>query len=100
MLFVLDNYDSFTYNLVQYLGELGENPVVYRNDALSVARRASQKPPCQSLSMPCVRQTSAHHCALFSTALMSRVSTPESWQSHSGGPVRTRSWLGSRHTGG
>jgi len=30
MLFVLDNYDSFTYNLVQYLGELGENPVVYR----------------------------------------------------------------------
>ena len=37
MLFVLDNYDSFTYNLVQYLGELGEEPVVYRNDALSVA---------------------------------------------------------------
>jgi anthranilate synthase/aminodeoxychorismate synthase-like glutamine amidotransferase len=36
MLLVLDNYDSFTYNLVQYLGELGENPVVKRNDELTV----------------------------------------------------------------
>jgi anthranilate synthase/aminodeoxychorismate synthase-like glutamine amidotransferase len=33
---VLDNYDSFTYNLVQYLGELGEEPVVHRNDAITV----------------------------------------------------------------
>jgi anthranilate synthase/aminodeoxychorismate synthase-like glutamine amidotransferase len=36
MLLVLDNYDSFTYNLVQYLGELGERPVVKRNDEISV----------------------------------------------------------------
>ncbi len=36
MILVLDNYDSFTYNLVQYLGELGEELVVYRNDALTV----------------------------------------------------------------
>jgi anthranilate synthase/aminodeoxychorismate synthase-like glutamine amidotransferase len=36
MLLVIDNYDSFTYNLVQYLGELGESPVVHRNDALTV----------------------------------------------------------------
>jgi anthranilate synthase component II len=36
MLLVLDNYDSFTYNLVQYLGELGESPVVRRNDEISV----------------------------------------------------------------
>jgi anthranilate synthase/aminodeoxychorismate synthase-like glutamine amidotransferase len=33
---VIDNYDSFVYNLVQYLGELGAEPLVYRNDALSV----------------------------------------------------------------
>ncbi len=33
---VIDNYDSFTYNLVQYLGELGAEPVVYRNDAITV----------------------------------------------------------------
>lgn len=36
MLLVLDNYDSFTYNLVQYLGELGQSPVVKRNDEISV----------------------------------------------------------------
>ena len=36
MLLVIDNYDSFTYNLVQYLGELGETPEVRRNDALTV----------------------------------------------------------------
>lgn len=36
MLLVLDNYDSFTYNLVQYLGELGEKPVVRRNDEITV----------------------------------------------------------------
>src|ERR1700751_736710 len=36
MVFVLDNYDSFTYNLVQYLGELGAQVVVRRNDELTV----------------------------------------------------------------
>jgi anthranilate synthase component 2 len=36
MIFVLDNYDSFTYNLVQYLGELGAEPVVRRNDEVTV----------------------------------------------------------------
>jgi len=35
MVLLIDNYDSFVYNLVQYLGELGEDPVVYRNDAIS-----------------------------------------------------------------
>ena len=33
---VIDNYDSFVYNLVQYLGELGANPVVYRHDAITL----------------------------------------------------------------
>ncbi len=37
MVFVLDNYDSFTYNLVQYLGELGEKVVIRRNDQVTVA---------------------------------------------------------------
>ncbi|MDP9348055.1 MAG: aminodeoxychorismate/anthranilate synthase component II [Gemmatimonadota bacterium] len=36
MILVIDNYDSFTWNLVQYLGELGTEPVVKRNDELSV----------------------------------------------------------------
>lgn len=44
MLLVLDNYDSFTYNLVQYLGELGEDPVVHRNDALTVEQVRAMAP--------------------------------------------------------
>lgn len=36
MILVIDNYDSFTYNLVQYLGELGEKLVVYRNDKITI----------------------------------------------------------------
>src|SRR5688572_19919679 len=38
MVFVLDNYDSFTYNLVQYLGELGAQVTVRRNDEVTVAQ--------------------------------------------------------------
>ncbi|MEX0739350.1 MAG: aminodeoxychorismate/anthranilate synthase component II [Pseudohongiella sp.] len=37
MILMIDNYDSFTYNIVQYLGELGADVQVYRNDALSLA---------------------------------------------------------------
>ncbi|MBI5468914.1 MAG: anthranilate/aminodeoxychorismate synthase component II, partial [Deltaproteobacteria bacterium] len=37
MLLMIDNYDSFTFNLVQYFQELGEEVVVYRNDAITVA---------------------------------------------------------------
>ena len=44
MLLILDNYDSFTYNLVQYFGELGCEPVVWRNDAISVDKIAKLKP--------------------------------------------------------
>ena len=41
---VLDNYDSFTYNLVQYLGELGAEPIVVRNDASRVADLVALQP--------------------------------------------------------
>jgi len=44
MVFVLDNYDSFTYNLVQYLGELGAEVVVKRNDEVTVDEIAAMKP--------------------------------------------------------
>jgi anthranilate synthase component 2 len=50
MLFVLDNYDSFTYNLVQYFGELGAEPVVYRNDALTVEQVLALKPAAAVIS--------------------------------------------------
>jgi anthranilate synthase/aminodeoxychorismate synthase-like glutamine amidotransferase len=67
MLLVLDNYDSFTYNLVQYAGELGAEPVVYRNDALSVEAALDLRPdaivvspgPCTpreaGISVPLIR---------------------------------------------
>jgi len=44
MVLVIDNYDSFTYNLVQYLGELGAEPVVYRNDAITIEQMRELKP--------------------------------------------------------
>ncbi len=44
MVFVLDNYDSFTYNLVQYIGELGERVEVRRNDQVSVDEIEALKP--------------------------------------------------------
>ena len=37
MLLMIDNYDSFTYNIVQYLGELGEDVRVFRNDKITIA---------------------------------------------------------------
>jgi anthranilate synthase/aminodeoxychorismate synthase-like glutamine amidotransferase len=44
MLLVIDNYDSFTYNLVQYFGELGANPLVKRNDKVSVEEVIQMRP--------------------------------------------------------
>jgi para-aminobenzoate synthetase component 2 len=57
MVFVLDNYDSFTYNLVQYLGELGAEMQVCRNDQLSVDEVEALKPDRILLSPgPCTPQ--------------------------------------------
>ncbi len=44
MLLMIDNYDSFTYNLVQYFGELGQDVNVYRNDEISVSEIETLKP--------------------------------------------------------
>jgi len=54
MILMIDNYDSFTYNLVQYLGQLGEEVIVYRNDAITLAELAALKPEAVFLSPgPC-----------------------------------------------
>jgi anthranilate synthase component 2 len=51
---VVDNYDSFTYNLVQYLGELGAEVAVFRNDALSAAELTEREPAAVVISPgPC-----------------------------------------------
>ena len=44
MILVIDNYDSFAYNLVQYLGELGQELVVYRNDAITIGQIEAMAP--------------------------------------------------------
>jgi anthranilate synthase component 2 len=44
MLLMIDNYDSFTYNLVQYFGELGEEVVVRRNDVVTLEEIAALNP--------------------------------------------------------
>ncbi len=52
MLLLIDNYDSFTYNLVHYLGELGADVVVKRNDALDVKAAMAMNPAGILLSPP------------------------------------------------
>jgi anthranilate synthase/aminodeoxychorismate synthase-like glutamine amidotransferase len=71
MILVIDNYDSFTFNLVQYLGELGADPVVRRNDAIGVDEVGALHPaaivispgpgtPAQAgISVPLVRRWGA-----------------------------------------
>ena len=57
MVFVLDNYDSFTYNLVQYLGEMGAEVVVRRNDQVTVAEIERMAPERILISPgPCTPQ--------------------------------------------
>jgi anthranilate synthase component II len=54
MLLLLDNYDSFTYNLYHYLGELGQQAVVWRNDAVSVDQVLAMRPDAIVISPgPC-----------------------------------------------
>jgi anthranilate synthase component 2 len=54
MVLMIDNYDSFTYNLVQYLGELGEDVRVYRNDQITVDEIAALEPEAIVISPgPC-----------------------------------------------
>jgi para-aminobenzoate synthetase component II len=57
MVFVLDNYDSFTYNLVQYMGELGAEMIIRRNDQVTVEEVEDLKPERIVLSPgPCTPQ--------------------------------------------
>jgi anthranilate synthase/aminodeoxychorismate synthase-like glutamine amidotransferase len=66
MVFVLDNYDSFTYNLVQYLGELGAKVEVRRNDQVTVAQVERMRPQRIVLSPgPCTPQEAGISIALI-----------------------------------
>ncbi len=73
MLLVIDNYDSFTYNLVQYLGELGAEVVVHRNDRISLPEIQAMRPERIVLSPgPCTPAEAGICCDLI-RALGSRV---------------------------
>lgn len=73
MILVIDNYDSFTYNLVQYLGELGTDPLVRRNDEVTVAEIGELDPtaivfspgPCTpsqaGVTIPVIRRWAGHY---------------------------------------
>jgi anthranilate synthase/aminodeoxychorismate synthase-like glutamine amidotransferase len=66
MVFVLDNYDSFTYNLAQYLGELGANVEVRRNDQVTVAEIEAMRPDRIVVSPgPCTPQEAGISIDLF-----------------------------------
>ena len=66
MVFVLDNYDSFTYNLVQYLGELGAEVVVRRNDQVTVKEVRALHPERVLISPgPCTPQDAGISIDLF-----------------------------------
>ena len=66
MVFVLDNYDSFTYNLVQYMGELGAEMIVKRNDELTPAEVEALKPDHILISPgPCTPQEAGISIALL-----------------------------------
>ncbi|MBV9624219.1 MAG: aminodeoxychorismate/anthranilate synthase component II [Acidobacteria bacterium] len=66
MVFVLDNYDSFTYNLVQYLGELGAEVLVRRNDKVSLAEVEAMHPQQILVSPgPCTPQQAGISIDLF-----------------------------------
>ncbi|HEY8901600.1 MAG TPA: aminodeoxychorismate/anthranilate synthase component II [Chthoniobacterales bacterium] len=63
MILVIDNYDSFTYNLVQYFGELGAEPFVRRNDEITLGEIATLKPERICISPgPCTPKEAGISC--------------------------------------
>ena len=69
MILIIDNYDSFTYNLVQYLGEMGEEVQVFRNDKLTVEEALALQPARLLISPgPCTPSEAGISCDLILAA--------------------------------
>ena len=80
---VIDSYDSFVYNLVQYLGELGADPIVHRNDQLTVDEAVALAPDGVLLSPgPGRPETSGIICEAVTA--FARARAPRCWASVSG----------------
>jgi anthranilate synthase/aminodeoxychorismate synthase-like glutamine amidotransferase len=74
MLLVLDNYDSFTFNLVQYLGELGAEPSVARNNRISVPEALARRPDAIVISPgPCTPGEAGIAVELIRAAAVERI---------------------------
>jgi anthranilate synthase component 2 len=81
MILLIDNYDSFTYNLVQYLGDLGENVQVHRNDKITVDEALALKsdgilispgpsdPDHAGICLPLIKACAKHDIPLFGVCL-------------------------------
>ena len=68
MILIIDNYDSFTYNLVQYFGELGADPVVHRNDKISIEEIVEMAPDRICISPgPCTPKEAGISCDVIRT---------------------------------
>ena len=66
MILVIDNYDSFTYNLVQYLGELGAEMKIFRNDKITVAEAVALNPEKVLISPgPCTPKEAGISCDMI-----------------------------------
>jgi hypothetical protein len=88
MLLMIDNYDSFTYNIVQYFGELGEDVRVYRNDEITMENRSAEpdhicispgpKDPAQPASPSKCSSTSPARSRFWASALAIRPSAKRS----------------------
>ncbi len=76
MILLIDNYDSFTFNLVHYLGELGEECQVYRNDALSAADVLDLAPEAIVLSPGPCSPTEAGICCDVIRAAAGKIQGP------------------------
>ena len=83
MLLMIDNYDSFTYNLVQYLGELGVEVEVRRNDRIGVDEVASLEPSHIVISPgPCTPNEAGVSMGIIDTSSRRssmRISSPVRW---------------------
>lgn len=71
---VIDNYDSFVYNLFQYIGELGGDPVVYRNDQI-VLKKAIQLSPERIVISPGPGRPEDPHCFGVCSAILEKMSS-------------------------
>jgi len=100
MLLMIDNYDSFTYNLVQYLGELGADVEVYRNDEITLDEIKAKQPERLMISPgPCTPDEAGISMQAKKTRFAGEDSDPRrlSWPSEYWSGVRRKNYSRQRN---